>query len=258
MGIGFSQLAAILFAPSNIVVVLGFIGVFLCFTPFWRTGRRIAALSSVAVAICAFSPLGTWLSQPLELRFPKYADDGQPVAGVVVLGGALDPNLSEYWGQPAVNNAGERTIFLAHLSRTYPSARIIFTGNGSPPEAAMIERFAPELGLAPGRVEFERHSKNTYQNATYSKRLAQPKPGERWLLVTSAFHMPRAMGAFRKAGFPVVAYPVDFRLKGDAQTWQLIPTASNGLSRVDVAVREYGGLIVYWFRGQTDALFPAP
>jgi uncharacterized SAM-binding protein YcdF (DUF218 family) len=96
------------------------------------------------------------------------------------------------------------------------------------------------------------------ENALFSKAIAQPKGGERWLLVTSAYHMPRAIGIFRKVGFAVEPYPVDWRTRGLVDAWRPFPTMGEGLRRTDIAVREWVGLAVYWLTGQSSELFPAP
>ena len=85
-----------------------------------------------------------------------------------------------------------------------------------------------------------------------------PKPGERWLLVTSAWHMPRSMGSFRAAGFPVTAYPVDYRTRGGEDARRGFLHTSEGLRRLDLMVKEWLGLLAYRLSGRTDALFPAP
>ena len=96
------------------------------------------------------------------------------------------------------------------------------------------------------------------ENAEFSKALVAPKAGERWLLVTSAFHMPRSVGLFRKAGFAVEPYPVDWRAGGRGDLVAISPIAVDGLERTDIAVREWIGLIAYWATGKIDELFPGP
>ena len=113
-------------------------------------------------------------------------------------------------------------------------------------------RFVARLGLAAGRVTVEDQSRNTVENAVFSKQMAAPKPGERWLLVTSAYHVPRSMGIFRMAGFPVEAYPVDWRTRGAEDALRPFPTLAEGLRRTDTAVREWAGLIVYWLSGRSS------
>jgi uncharacterized SAM-binding protein YcdF (DUF218 family) len=104
----------------------------------------------------------------------------------------------------------------------------------------------------------DRASHNTWENAVYTKALAAPQPGQRWLLVTSASHMPRAMGVFRKVGFAVEPWPVDFRT-ADARDWfQTFESPAEGLRRVELAGHEWIGLITYWLMGRSDELFPEP
>ena len=114
------------------------------------------------------------------------------------------------------------------------------------------------LGIPKSRLTIERQSRNTLENAEFSKALVSPKPGERWLLVTSAYHMPRSVGLFRKAGFPVEPYPIDWRIGARDDLFNFMNVAVDGMSRTDIAVREWLGLIVYRLSGKTDALFPGP
>jgi uncharacterized SAM-binding protein YcdF (DUF218 family) len=114
------------------------------------------------------------------------------------------------------------------------------------------------LGIAPARITLEGKSRNTVENAVFSKEVVKPEPRERWLLVTSAYHMPRAIGIFRKAGFAVEPYPVDWRTPGWEDTLRPFPTVGDGLQRTDTAVREWVGLAIYWLTGRSSALFPGP
>ena len=104
----------------------------------------------------------------------------------------------------------------------------------------------------------ERRSRNTQENAEFSKALVNPKDGERWLLVTSAYHMPRSVGLFRKAGFAVEPYPVDWRVGGASDLLRFAPVAAEGLERTDIAMREWIGLTAYWASGRIDQWFPGP
>jgi uncharacterized SAM-binding protein YcdF (DUF218 family) len=114
------------------------------------------------------------------------------------------------------------------------------------------------LGVAPGRIIAEDRSRTTAENAVFTKALIEPKPSERWLLVTSAHHMPRAIGAFRQAGFPVEAYPVDWRTRGPVDFVRAFSSLGDGLRRTDTAMREWVGLLVYWLTGRSTELFPRP
>ncbi|MBV9969593.1 MAG: YdcF family protein, partial [Xanthobacteraceae bacterium] len=132
----------------------------------------------------------------------------------------------------------------------------LFTRRGS--EADVVPALFESLGVPPGRIMLESRSRNTAENAVYSKALAAPKPGERWLLVTSAMHMPRAIGAFREAGFPVEAYPVDYKTNGWQDLSGVIGSLSSGLRQTDTALHEWIGLVAYRLTGKSSALFPGP
>ena len=126
------------------------------------------------------------------------------------------------------------------------------------PEANFVFPLLDIFGIARERVLLETRSRNTAENAEFTKNLANPKPAERWLLVTSAQHMPRAIGCFRRVGFQVEAYPTGW-LTGAKKT-ELTPSAifSSGLGGFDSAVREWIGLLVYRLSGKTSELLPAP
>jgi uncharacterized SAM-binding protein YcdF (DUF218 family) len=220
--------------------------------------------SVVLLAICGFSPLGKLLLYPLESRFPPWdAARGAP-DGIVVLGGSIDADLSAAHGAAIVRTAADRIIAAAALAHRYPNARVIFSG-GNPNLVANDAREADfagalfeSLGTPKARLMMERRSRNTEENAEFSKALAAPKDGERWLLVTSALHMPRSIGLFRKAGFNVEAYPVDWRVGERADLLTFSAIALDGLGRTDVAMREWMGLVAYRATGKIDELLPGP
>jgi uncharacterized SAM-binding protein YcdF (DUF218 family) len=229
-----------------------------------RTGWALACLGALGMFAGGLGPVANWLIMPLEERFPAFRDDGGPIAGIAVLGGAVEAEESLARGQLQINEAGERVIALADLARRYPAAKLVFSGGGSTlivdevAEAQGLSRFIGELGLSRERVLFEGRSRTTRENALYSRELVKPQPGERWLLVTSAWHMPRAIGCFREAGFAVTPYPVDYRTRGPGDAMRLFPFVANGLRRLDLASKEWIGLLAYRLAGYTDAVFPAP
>jgi uncharacterized SAM-binding protein YcdF (DUF218 family) len=249
---------------SNFLILMGILGALLVPTRFRRAGLRLAVTSLLLLAIFGLSPAGNLLIAPLEDRFPPWDAGGRPPDGIVVLGGAVTPEVSHARKAVALNEAAERLTAAVSLAQRYPNMRIIFSGGSDAmifaeeTEARAAARFFESLGLAPDRVMLEDKSRNTSENALFSRQLAQPKPGERWLLVTSAYHIPRAMGVFRKVGFAVEAYPVDWRTAGLRDAIRPFPTLGDGLRRTDTAVREWVGLPVYWLSGRSSELFPGP
>lgn len=233
-------------------------------TRFAALGRKLAVTTLVLLALAAFSPLGNLLIYPLESRFAAWDPSRGAPDGIIVLGGSVNADLSAAHRMPVVSHAADRMLAPAELARRYPNARVVFTGGSAnlvSTEAKEADYSAPileSLGIAKERLILERDSRNTWENAIFTKQLVTPKPGERWLLVTSAFHMPRSMGIFRKAGFDVEAYPVDWRMGGRAQLFAFNRNGADGLGKTDVAVREWIGLLAYRIMGRTGELLPGP
>jgi uncharacterized SAM-binding protein YcdF (DUF218 family) len=259
-----SKTIGIMMLPANLLIGIGLLGVILLATRWISLGRKLLLASVVLIAICAFSPLGNWVLYPLESRFPPWdAARGAP-DGIVVLGGAIAPERSAAHGFAVFTDSADRIIATAELARRYPNARIVFSGgsanliSGDAREADYAGAVFESLGVSRERLTMERRSRNTLENAEFSKALAAPKSGERWLLVTSAFHMPRSVGLFRKAGFAVEPYPVDWRMGGREDLWKFGTNVSGGLGRLDLSMREWIGLVAYWISGKTSEFFPGP
>lgn len=259
-----SKIGAFFFAPTHIGLLLVAFGVALLHTRFTKTGRRLATVGVVALLVMGFSPLAATLIAPLENRFPPPPADAPPPDGVVVLGGAMDETITAARNQPVLNDAAERLTMLVELARRYPQARVVFTGGAaalteaSHTEAEAAARLLTEMGVEPGRVIYESRSRNTWENAVYTRALVAPEPSQRWLLVTSAWHMPRAMGIFRQVGFPVTAFPVDYHTANGRIDRSVVRSAADALRLLEMATHEWVGLVAYRLTGKSDALFPAP
>jgi uncharacterized SAM-binding protein YcdF (DUF218 family) len=258
-----SKTAALLLFPSNLLIILGLLGVTLIALGRKRVGTWMAALSIVVLAAAGYVPIGNFFIHLLEERFPPWDVSHGAPDGIVVLGGAISPRLSRAHGETVIDGDAGRIIALAKLARAYPAARIVYSGGDASlfadesPEADYIYPLLDSFGIARERVLLEKRSRNTFENAAFTKQLVNPKPGERWLLVTSALHMPRAIGCFRKVGFQVEAYPVGWRTAGklDANSDR---TLSDGIKRLDAAAYEWIGLAAYWVSGKTAELLPSP
>ena len=259
-----SKILWLVFSPSNFLLEMAVIGLILLYLQAVRLARFLLTLSLLGLLSIGFLPLGDQLAQTLEGQFPAWHDDGKLVDGVIVLGGGVDVWSSAAWDTLALNGAGNRLVAMADLARRYPSAKIVFTGGYGAmfgqnlSEADLIERHVSELGLQPGRVVFERLSRNTKENADFTRDMLTPHPNERWLLVTSAWHMPRSMGLFRKAGWKVEAYPVGWISAPGYASATLAVEASGHLGKFDMMVREWIGLIAARLIGQSDEFLPSP
>jgi uncharacterized SAM-binding protein YcdF (DUF218 family) len=255
-----------LFQPSSLIGLAGIVAVVLLYSGRLYHGRRWAIGVCASVWVCGMLPISDILLAPLEARFARadLTSLANGIDGVIVLGGAEDGRINIMRELMSLNDAGERLTEAVALMRKYPKARLVFSGGSDailvskPPEALRAFRFFEALGVDAGRITLEDQSRNTHENAVFTKRLIAPKPGETWLLVTSAFHMPRSMGIFRKVGLELKPWPVDYRTPMGAPLFMPYNSISYGLHRLDFVIKEYVGLFVYWLTGRSEALFPAP
>jgi uncharacterized SAM-binding protein YcdF (DUF218 family) len=258
-----SKLVWALVRPGNLLVLLlaAGQGLRLSRTPWVRrlAGRITTTVIWLMVAITVL-PVGDWSLRPLEDRFPQ-PELPAHVDGIILLGGSVHTEMTDDRGQPVINNAGERITEFVALARRYPDARLLFTGGsgfvfkGDLREADVVAEILGGVGFDLSRLTFERESRNTYENAVNSRALVAPRRGETWVLVTSAAHMPRSVGIFRHVGWPVLAFPVDYRTRRSTNWW---PDFLGGLDALNESAREWIGLLAYWLHRRTDALFPGP
>jgi uncharacterized SAM-binding protein YcdF (DUF218 family) len=259
-----SKILGFFAVPSNALATVCAIGLLLLLTRWRRGGLRLLAAGAALLLVSGYSPLGNLLLLPLSERFPAWQAEGPAPDGIVVLGGAIDSELTDARGMLEVDASAERVVAMLQLARRYPTARIVYSGGSASllrrpvAEGPIAGRLLEEFGTSRERIVIEDRSRTTAENAAFTRALVTPKPGERWLLVTSAFHMPRSIGAFRKVGFDVEAYPVDWRTAGAGDALLPFGKLSWGLSRIDVAVHEWVGLIGYWATGRSSELFPGP
>ena len=246
--------------PDNLLLLVALLGLASTLVGWRRLGLGALTIALVAMLCIATLPVGAAMLGSLEARFPEPRIDG-PIDGIVVLGGALNPEA--YFAHPGsgLNSAAARIIEAARLAKVYPTARIVYSGGPRPSEAPDVNEgeaarnLLVALGVDRARVTLELESRNTYENAREAARLVEPRPGARWLLVTSAFHMPRAVACFRAVGFPVTAFPVDFKYR---QREKIGFDFASGLADLDLAAHEWVGLVAYRLLGRTLELAPGP
>jgi uncharacterized SAM-binding protein YcdF (DUF218 family) len=246
--------------PSSLLVLVLVIGLIASLIRSGRLGRWLMALATLGFLAVAAFPVDSWVLGPLEQRFPAVREMPKHLDGVIVLGGAVELGLSVLHGMPSLNDAAERMTVFVQLAHDYPDAKLVFTGGSpelnpnSPREADFARQWLAEMGIDTSRVIFERDSRNTYENAVFTKRLVNPQPGETWALVTSASHMPRSVGIFRKVGWQVLPWPVGYKVHNAD------PADDFGLklTHLDWGAHEWIGPLAYHLAGRTDAWFPAP
>ena len=221
------------------------------------------AAGLLVLALSGWTTFGALLLHPLEDRFARPDPPPAHVDGIVVLGGGFEGAINLARRGYELNASGDRFVEAAILARRYPEARLIVSGGSGSVflqgegDADTAPRLLSGLGVEPERILLENKSRDTFENARFSFAMARPQPGETWLLVTSAFHMPRAVGAFRQAGFPVVPWPADYRTSGRERFGPAADNVLDSLANTNVAIREWLGLLAYRVTGRTASLLPA-
>lgn len=254
-----SKVLQVVFDPGNLLLIVLAIGVWRLAASRGRKGLGLIVLVLILGAAAAIEPLAALPLVPLENRFPVLHALPGKVDGIILLGGAVDPERTAEYGQVALNQSAARVTETLRLAQRYPTARILLSGGSGSllheptTEATATAQLLTELGVTANRLVIEDKSRTTHENAVFSKRIVDPKPGEVWILVTSADHMPRAVGCFRQIGWPVVPDPVDFEA-----VRRLHISLAHGLDSIDLAAHEWLGLVFYRIAGWTDALFPGP
>lgn len=249
--------------PGNALLIALIIGLFLTATRFRKLGRSLVTLVVIFALSITFIPFGGWMRAALEDRFPPQDVVLESIDGIIVLGGVIDPQLSATRETLVIGGAVERITKSAELARANPEAQVIYTGGTaslSEPdvrEADYVVSLYESLGVRAPQLQLDRDARNTWENATNSLKMAAPGPYDRWVLVTSAFHMPRAVGIFRAHGWEVVPYPVDYSTKPNAELDSPM-SFTKGLGSLYSAAHEWIGLIAYWLNGKSDAAFPKP
>lgn len=260
-----SKLFWALLAPSSVIVLL-ILGAWLAqVTGGQRLARRLLSLCTLLLVLISALPLGDWLLAPLEKRFPANSALPANADGIIVLGGAIDPERSEYWQQAELTEAGERISAFVYLANLYPQAQLIYSGGNNALGGSELKEtdYAPyllaQLGLAEERaLLFESESRNTWENVVNSQALIGSENSEtagNWIVITSAFHMPRATGAFCRRQWPVYTYAVDHRSNPEP-LWRLQFTPLHNLQLLELALREWLGLLAYRVTGRSDRLLP--
>ncbi|HXC54916.1 MAG TPA: YdcF family protein [Rhizomicrobium sp.] len=251
----YALLTRYLFDPVGIAIVLLVAALVAEHNGKRKLGRGLVVATALFLAALAFLPIDAMLARPLENAFSRPAPPAH-VDGIVVLSGGTHALLFAQRGAVSDDGSILRMVAGAELARRYPNARLIFSGTsgGNAParqreREAILGTFAI-LGIAPQRVIYEDASRDTWENLRFSMALARPKPGETWLLVTSAMHMPRSMAIARRLGWTMLPWPSDYETTRD---WRRRPLAyaSEGLMTVDRALHEWIGLIAYGLEGKT-------
>ena len=250
-----SKLVWLLVSPDNLLLLWLFSAVFLLFTGRYFLAKKLLTTLTLVCTFIALFPVGEWLIYPLESTY-QVNPPLEHLDGIILLSGAEETVKSAHWNQAMLNGAADRSLAFMHLAKRFPHAQLVFTGGtgsllGQQYKAASVaEHLFSQQGMDIKKIIFEKQSRNTWENAVFSKKLVQPKPDEKWALITTGWHMPRSVGVFCKVGWSVLPYPVDFNSRRDdlfRADWNF----SGHLSNLVTGVKEWVGLFAYRFSGKS-------
>lgn len=255
-----SKMTWLILRPESLGLVLLAIALW----GIWRGTQKVAAGAIIVLVLAyvliapGFAP--KWVLDPLETQY-KLRPDLLQVDGIIVLGGGEIANLSGETGIVHLNDAGDRMTTALALANAFPEAKLLFSGgsgrafgvkfSGGDAAARLFE----QLGIARSRINIEGASRNTAENARLLAQEIAPSQEQRWVLVTSAFHMWRAMGSFCAAGWRnITPFPTDYRTL--YASWPPFWRFAYNLQLLNIGMREWVGLIAYYVTGRIERLRP--
>lgn len=257
-----SKLFWLLAQPLSLVFVLLVISFLFAAAGFRRLYRFLSGLAATLLFLTLFTSTGAVLLQGLENRIQKPASLPAGLSCIIILGGAFENEVVAKRGGIELNQAADRFVEGLKLAQSHPAARILVSGgDGSfsgtyDGDAQTSETFFSTFGIAPERLIREDQSRTTFENAANTKELLEENGLSNCALITSAFHMPRSVGLFRKLGIAVTPWPVDYRTSGDAALGPDFSQPSLNAQLTTTAMREWTGLAAYFISGRTHVLFP--
>lgn len=256
-----SKIFWMLAMPLNALCILGLMGFGV---RFWRKncGERMITDALIGILFFAFIPVGPLMLHWLERQYSVPETMPDKVDGIIVLGGMFDTHLSQSNDEISANDNIERMFCFAELARKYPNARKVFTGGSGDiehqdaKEAETALDYFRHSALKADDILYEKDSRNTFENAQFSKELLNPTAHQNWILVTSAYHMPRSVGIFEAQDWKIIPYPCDYRLDGTYEFLWSSPNATRNFVMLNIAVKELIGSIAYYFTGKSAFILP--
>ncbi len=261
-----SKLFWLVFSPLNFLMILFVFGILTAIFFSNRAGSWFVLSGTVLFIILGVFPVGHNSVASLENRYPvpQKTYFSKTIDGIIVLGGGINTELSGHYDYPVMGNSASRLTEFLRLARAYPDARMVYAGgsgdmfNQDIKGADVAEKLFRNLGFDTGRMIFDNQSRNTYENALYAKSQVNPEAGENWILITSSYHMPRAVAVFCAVGWPVTAYPADHETMGDIRLFPGDFDVERNFELLSTGLKEWIGLAAYYFFGKTQSILPPP
>ncbi|TDI60795.1 MAG: YdcF family protein [Alphaproteobacteria bacterium] len=255
-----SIISPFILASNLIFAVLLFGAILSVVLPGRKFGRRLLQISVSALLLIGLLPLHIWLFEPLENRFP-IPELPDRLTGIIVMGDAGNPRITEARGQISILSQAERMIVGASLAKAHPEAKLLYSGgkwksSDRLSEAEIAGQLYRDLGIPSDQILLETKARNTFENALFTYDLVKPTETETWVLVTSASHMPRSVGVFRRIQWEVIPYPVDYQTYDGQPLFTL--NVSHNIRMFDHAARAWMSLAAYYLLDRINTILPGP
>ena len=255
-----SKILWVIFNPFNLFIFFIFFSSFLSFFLKNFYYKFIVIFNIFFFLIIAVLPTGEYMIYKLEKRFHSDFIPLTSIDGVLILSGATEPFLTKEYNQIHLNGAIERLTESIGLIKKFPNAKIIFSGGSGSlyhqelKHADVAKKFFLQQNIKIDNIIFENKSKNTYENILFSKKIAEPKLNDNWILITSAFHMTRAINIAENLEWKVIPYPVDFNVPKKI-SWKPKFNFLNNINLLQLASHEWLGLVSYYIMGRTNKIY---
>ena len=252
------------FQPVQALVYLLLLVLILSFFNKNKFSRIINSITIILFILVILLPNGTYLLWKLENAYTIPKSFPNKIDGILILGGGINPILTYEHSQTILNEKIERIIESVKLIKQFPDAKVIYS-EGAPITAKInitnidaVKFFYKQMGVNNKKIIFENKSRNTYENIIFSKKFINENDSNKWILLTSAYHMKRAMSVAAKLELNFIPYPVDYRLQ-TAYNWKLVyivkgRTFLTNLNHFQLAIHEYIGLIVYYLTKKSNKI----
>lgn len=245
-------------APLNVIILVLALAAFLSFTRFRRTARFLLVASVVVLISVGFTRLGDlpliWLEERYQSPEPLTEVDG-----IIILGGGIGTTGYHHEAPYYIGSWADRVTTGLALKQRFPNARLIYSGGSGRlagdkgVEARAARQLVIDLYGDDRAMDIEGLSRSTWENGVETMKMIGPGADpKRWVLVTSSWHMLRAMGVYRKLGFEPVPYPTDYKAAAPTPPY-LADSAVDQWDKFQLAIRELVGLAAYWATGRWQA-----
>ena len=255
-----SKIIWLLLNPFNIFIFFTVFTILLYLFSYKKTGILIFITNSFFLFLISFLPIGNYLIHQIEKEYHLNTVIPENLDGILILGGATNPIMFKEFKQISVNGSAERLIESIELIKKFKNAKIIFIGGSgviNRPDlghAQVAKSFYKKMGLLENKIIYENNSRNTYENILFSKKIAKPQKDQKWLLITSASHMKRALLIGSKHNWHLIPYAVDFQTM---KKLKFIPNLNflSNLNAFQKGSHEWLGLITYYLMDRTNKIF---